>query len=103
MADDFGKWSETMNADEGTQDICDHVKSQVVKKTGQDFAQYKSVQYRQLLGIVGASHYLIKVHVGDVNYIHLYVIRIVYPNATPTLEGVQQNKTKDDPLEPFTN
>ncbi|XP_042370996.1 cystatin-A-like [Plectropomus leopardus] len=99
-ADKFG-WGETEDANERTQELCDKVKEEVQRQTRGDNTEYKAVKYRQLRGILGAEHFLIKVQVGDTNYIHLYVVKIVGPNASPTLEGVQQNKTRDDTIEPI--
>ncbi|XP_042360015.1 cystatin-A5-like [Plectropomus leopardus] len=99
-ADMFG-WGETEDANKGTQELCDKVKEEVQRQTRGDNAEYKAVKYRQLQGILGAEHFLIKVQVGGTSYIHLYVIQIVAPNASPTLRGMQQNRTKDDALEPF--
>ena len=38
---------------------------------------------------------------GGDEYVHLYIVKIVYPNAKGSLEGIEFNKTKDDPIETF--
>ncbi|XP_033504983.1 stefin-C-like [Epinephelus lanceolatus] len=101
---DIFAWSETKDANEGTQEFCDKVKGEVVKQTGQNFADYKAVKYRNK-NLCGGEHFVIKVQVGETDYIHLYVTRVTgirHPESVPpSLQGVQQNKTKEDPLEPF--
>ncbi|KAL7387785.1 hypothetical protein ABVT39_000970 [Epinephelus coioides] len=101
---DIFAWRETKDADEGTQELCDKVKGEVEKTTGQNFADYKAVKYRNK-NLCGGEHFVIKVQVGETDYIHLYVTRVTgiqYPESVPpSLQGVQQNKTKEDPLEPF--
>ncbi|KAL7373672.1 hypothetical protein ABVT39_012254 [Epinephelus coioides] len=97
MATDMGKWSETKDATEEIQRIVDEVLGQVEKKI------HKAVKYRDL-HLCGGTHYLIKVDVGE-DYDHLMVVQVTgtqFPTP-PSLSGVEQHKTKDDPLVPFTN
>ncbi|KAL7373533.1 hypothetical protein ABVT39_008793 [Epinephelus coioides] len=104
MAANMGEWNETKDATEETQKICDQVKSEVEKKTGKNYRVYKAVKYRDL-HLCGGTHYLIKVHVGGEDYIHLMVVQVTgtqFPSP-PSLRAVEQHKTKDDPLVPFTN
>ncbi|XP_078018796.1 cystatin-A3-like isoform X2 [Epinephelus lanceolatus] len=103
MATDMGAWSETKDATEETQTICDQVKDQVEKRTGENYRVYKAVKYRDL-HLCGGTHYLIKVDVGE-DYDHLMVVQVTgtqFPTP-PSLSGVEQHRTKDDPLVPFTN
>ncbi|XP_033494324.1 cystatin-A3-like isoform X3 [Epinephelus lanceolatus] len=103
MAVGMGEWSETMDVTEETQKICDQVKDQVEKQTGKNYRVYKAVKYRDL-HLCGGTHYLIKVDVGE-DYDHLMVVQVTgtqFPTS-PSLRGVEQHKTKDDPLVPFTN
>ncbi|XP_044195635.1 leukocyte cysteine proteinase inhibitor 1-like isoform X3 [Thunnus albacares] len=92
-----GKFSETKDATKETQKLCDQVKPEVEKKTGKKFKEYVAVTYREQ--IVAGTNFLIKVHVGGVQYIHLSVFEAL--DGTVELNGVQENHTKDDPLVPF--
>nr|XP_033472281.1 cystatin-A5-like [Epinephelus lanceolatus] len=103
MAMVMGGWSETVDATEETQKICDQVTGQVEKQTGKCYREFKAVKYRNL-HLMGGTHYLIKVHVGA-DYDHLMVVQgagTQFPTP-PSLSGVKQHKTKDDPLVPFTD
>ncbi|KAL7373714.1 hypothetical protein ABVT39_013242 [Epinephelus coioides] len=136
---DKPEWSETEDATEETQRICDElrfdlplffttsthnslvcisvwiyiifysihtqVKGQVEKQTGENYREFKAVKYREN---VGKELFLIKVHVGGTDYIHLRVVQFIWllrsaPQEVDILSGVEQHKTKDDPLVPFTN
>ncbi|XP_049421878.1 leukocyte cysteine proteinase inhibitor 1-like [Epinephelus fuscoguttatus] len=97
------EWSETEDATEETQRICNQVKGQVEKQTGENYGEFKAVKYREN---VGKELFLIKVHVGGADYIHLRVIQFIWflrcvPQKVDILSGVEQHKTKDDPLVPF--
>ncbi|XP_049912508.1 stefin-C-like [Epinephelus moara] len=102
MATDMGGWSETKDATEETQKICDQVKVEVEKQTG-NYRVYKAVKYRDLV-LCGGTHYLIKVNVGE-DYDHLSVNQAagLGYQVPPSLRGVEQHQTKDAPLVPFTN
>ncbi|XP_078018797.1 cystatin-B-like isoform X1 [Epinephelus lanceolatus] len=105
MAVGMGEWSETMDVTEETQKICDQVKDEVEKKTGENYGVYTAVKYCE---IVDEQSFLFKVHDGGEDYIHLSVFRIPLlvhgaPDPKEILCGVEQHKTKDDPLVPFTN
>ncbi|XP_027131506.1 stefin-C-like, partial [Larimichthys crocea] len=54
-----GGWSETKDATEEIQSICDEVKCQVEEKTNKKHGIYKAVKYRSQL--VAGMNYLIKV------------------------------------------
>ncbi|XP_049421871.1 leukocyte cysteine proteinase inhibitor 1-like isoform X17 [Epinephelus fuscoguttatus] len=102
MATGMGEWSETKDATEETQKICDQVKGQVEKQTGKNYGVYTAVKYRE---IVDEQSFLFKVHVGGEDYAHLMVVQVTgtqFP-APPSLRGVEQHRTKDAPLVPFTN
>ncbi|XP_042366662.1 leukocyte cysteine proteinase inhibitor 1-like [Plectropomus leopardus] len=99
------EWSKTENATEEIQHICDQVKVQVEKKTGKNYVEFKAVQYRHS---IGGELFLIKVHVGGTDYIHLRVLQFIWllhavPQEVDILRGVEQHKTRDDPLVPFSN
>ncbi|XP_029286040.1 cystatin-A1-like [Cottoperca gobio] len=100
-----GEWSETKDATEETQNICDQVKVQVEQKTGKSYVEYKAVEYRNQ--IVNGENFLFKVFVGGKDYIHLSVFQHLKlrdeVQQQEVLVGVEQDKTKEDPLVPFTN
>ncbi|XP_049912507.1 cystatin-B-like [Epinephelus moara] len=104
MATDMGEWSETKNATEETQKICDQVKVEVEKITGKKYSVYTAVKYRDLV-LCGGTHYLIKVHVGGEDYIHLMVVQVTGTQVPPppSLSSVEQHKTRHDPLVLITN
>ncbi|KAG7999394.1 Leukocyte cysteine proteinase inhibitor 1 [Nibea albiflora] len=68
-----GGWSETLPAGEDIQRICDEVKPQVEEKTGKKYETFRAVQYRSQ--VVAGTNYLLKVHTGGTNYIHLFVFQ----------------------------
>ncbi|KAM9337317.1 cystatin-A-like [Symphorus nematophorus] len=92
-----GGWSETMNATKEIQKICDEVKCRVEEQTNKKYVEFKAVKYRNQ--IVAGEKLSIKVHVGGVNYIHLFIFLVL--RGGTVLRGVEQHKTKDDPLETF--
>ncbi|XP_027129773.1 stefin-C isoform X1 [Larimichthys crocea] len=67
-----GGWSETKDATKEIQSICDEVKCQVKEKTNKKYGIYKAVKYRSQL--VAGMNYLIKVHVGCDDYLHIRVL-----------------------------
>ncbi|XP_077952767.1 cystatin-A-like [Gasterosteus aculeatus] len=101
MAKVPGGWSETKEATKDTQKICDQVKDQVEKWTGQNYRTFKAVVFREQ--IVKGKNFLIKVFAEDDDYLHLSVFEALPCDGGIELKGVEQHKTKGDPLEPFTN
>ncbi|XP_023263666.1 leukocyte cysteine proteinase inhibitor 1-like [Seriola lalandi dorsalis] len=90
-----GQFSETKNATKEIQAICDQVKPNVGK-----YPEFIAVKYR--VQIVAGQNFIIKVHVGGVNYIHLSVFQALpCDGGQVVLRGVQEHKTEDDPLVPF--
>ncbi|XP_022600107.1 leukocyte cysteine proteinase inhibitor 1-like [Seriola dumerili] len=90
-----GQFSETKNATKEIQVICDQVKHKVEK-----YPEFIAVKYREQ--IVAGQNFIIKVHVGGVNYIHLSVFQALpCDGGQVVLRGVQEHKTEDDPLVPF--
>ncbi|XP_049421869.1 cystatin-B-like isoform X15 [Epinephelus fuscoguttatus] len=100
MATGMGEWSETKDATEETQKICDQVKGQVEKQTGKNYGVYTAVKYRE---IVDEQSFLFKVHVGGEDYIHLMVVQVTGTQvpSPPSLSDVEQHKTGPNPLVPF--
>ncbi|XP_076617585.1 leukocyte cysteine proteinase inhibitor 1-like [Chaetodon auriga] len=101
MANPLGGFGETIHVVD-IQKMCDQVKPEVEERAQIKYVEFKAVKYRRQL--VHGENFLIKVHVGGVNYIHLLVFRAFdHDEGGVKLTGVQQHKTKEDPLEPFNN
>ncbi|XP_070842513.1 cystatin-A1-like [Chaetodon trifascialis] len=97
MADLPGAFGETKEATEAIQRMCDEVKLKVEELTHKTYVEFEAVKFMD--GVT--MNFFIKVHVGGVNYIHLWVFKPLGGHVE--LRGVQQHKTKDDPLVPFEN
>ncbi|XP_075937000.1 cystatin-B-like [Anarhichas minor] len=95
-----GAWSDTMDATQEIQKICDQMKPEVEKETGKNYREFKAVKYR--FQVVAGSNYVIKVNVGGEDHIHLSLFQELPCNGGKVVvRGVQLNKTKEDPLIPF--
>ncbi|XP_018529354.1 cystatin-A [Lates calcarifer] len=97
MANTPGGFSEEKAANAETQTICDQVKDEVKKTTSKSYEDFTAVKYRYQ--IVAGTNFIIKVHVGGDNYIHLSVFRSLQGEIM--LNGVQEDKREPDPLKPF--
>ncbi|XP_039663548.1 cystatin-B-like [Perca fluviatilis] len=100
----LGGFGPTEDATKDTQWLCDLVKSDVEKKTGKDYQEYKAVKYRNeiVLHFVTGTSILIKVHVGGEDYIHLEIYRALLPHIGMVPHtNVKDNQTIDSPLQPF--
>ncbi|XP_065065315.1 cystatin-A-like [Rhopilema esculentum] len=87
-------------ADEKTQKLINAVKPQVEEKLGKDFQVYKAVTYREQ--VVAGSNYLVKVNVGNGDYIHLLIFEdLPCSGSKIVLTGIEVGKTPDDDLSPF--
>ncbi|TDH10011.1 hypothetical protein EPR50_G00093120 [Perca flavescens] len=92
-----GGYNPITDATKETQDLCHQVKHQVEKKTGANYVEYKAVKYRSQ--VVAGTNFLIKVHVGGANYIHLEIFRALPCNGGKvSLTNVKAHQTKDSPL-----
>ncbi|XP_017262278.1 cystatin-A1-like [Kryptolebias marmoratus] len=100
MDSKFGGWSEVEPATDDIQKICDTVKSQVEGKTNRTYEEFKAVAYRKQ--VVSGMNYLIKVHVGGSDCLHIYVYQSpLQAGKTETkLKRVEQHKD-EDPLDPI--
>ena len=87
------------NVEENTidkiQEIINKVKDEVSKQTGNNLEVYEALTYK-----TAEMDYIIKVHIGDDNCIH---IRVGFPSsddveATPELKDIQVNKSKEDEI-----
>uniref|UniRef100_A0A8D0A6G3 Uncharacterized protein n=1 Tax=Sander lucioperca TaxID=283035 RepID=A0A8D0A6G3_SANLU len=104
------KWSETMDATETTQKMIwiyiifcfmhTQVKPLVEKETGHNYGEYTALKYRSE-SVFQSFLFLLQVLVGGDDCIHLMVwIALCQP---PELKGVEQHKTREDPLHIFRN
>uniref|UniRef100_A0A8D0DGA6 Cystatin-B n=1 Tax=Sander lucioperca TaxID=283035 RepID=A0A8D0DGA6_SANLU len=96
----FGEYSLPPEpATEEIQEMCDQVKPQVEKNTGNKYVEFIANEYRRQDDVDGIN-YLIKVHVGgEDDYIHLDVFRNL--GGKVSLTNVQAHQTIHSPLEPF--
>ncbi|XP_039663556.1 cystatin-B-like isoform X2 [Perca fluviatilis] len=97
MATIVGAYGAITDATKETQDLCHQVKTDVEEETGKKYVEFKAVKYRSQP--VSGTNFLIKVHVGEENYIHLIIYRDLGGNVS--LTNVQSHQTKDSPLQPF--
>ncbi|KAL4661727.1 hypothetical protein H8957_015221 [Semnopithecus entellus] len=83
-----------------TQDIADQVRSQLEEKENKKFPVFKAVSFNSQ--VVAGTNYFIKVHVGDVDFVHLRVFKsLPHENKPLTLSNYQTNKAKHDELSYF--
>ncbi|KAF1386314.1 hypothetical protein PFLUV_G00093370 [Perca fluviatilis] len=97
-----GQFGPIMDATKEIQDLCDQVKSDVENKTTKKYQEYKAVKYRNhfVARLVTGTIYLIKVHVGGDDYIHMFIFRYLNGGEV-ALRDVKDHQTIDSPLEPF--
>ncbi|XP_035981508.1 cystatin-A5-like [Fundulus heteroclitus] len=101
-----GGWSETIPATDKIQGICSVMKSNVEDITKTSYWKFGAIIYREQ--IVEGKNYLIRVDIGEEKMIDLMVYEPL-PQRTPKgfwkiefeLMGIKQNRTQDDPFEPF--
>ncbi|XP_035981487.1 leukocyte cysteine proteinase inhibitor 1-like [Fundulus heteroclitus] len=101
MAGRLGVWTEVKAATEETQDICDMLKSQAEAKwTKQSYQIFKAIEYR--VQPVAGTNFLIKVHVGGNEYLHIYAFQspLQEGQIKTLLKRVEKHK-EGDPLEPI--
>ncbi|XP_041670174.1 cystatin-A-like [Cheilinus undulatus] len=92
-----GGFGETKDADEEIQKLCDQVKAQVEEKTRGDYEVFTAVQYREQ--VVAGMNYIIKVDVGGSSYLHIKVFKNL--SGEIMLSSLEEDHSKDDPIEPF--
>ncbi|TSK98424.1 Cystatin-B [Bagarius yarrelli] len=100
MATIPGGLSERQDATEEVHEISGKMKPFAEKKTGRNFEIFNAIFHKTQ--VVAGTNYFIKVHVGDVEFVHLRVWKKL-PHDREQLElyGVQTGKTFDDPIEYF--
>ncbi|XP_046879932.1 cystatin-B-like [Hypomesus transpacificus] len=82
------------------QKICDKIKWQVEKKTGNKFPTYTAEFYR--MQVVAGTNYYIKVYVGLEDHLHLKVFEELPCNGGQLeLTSLQENIYHHAPIEPF--
>ncbi|XP_034025351.1 cystatin-B-like isoform X2 [Thalassophryne amazonica] len=92
-----GGFSDVKDADEEIQQLCDQVKTQVEGKAGKNFAVFIAKQYKSQ--VVAGTNYIIKVYVGDDEYVHLQIYKkLPCYGGTVELSKVQVGKTLACPL-----
>ncbi|KAM7390454.1 hypothetical protein PAMA_008557 [Pampus argenteus] len=85
---------------ENCQKYCDQVMSEVEKQTGKQYTVYVAEQYR--IEPAGGRNFLIKVHVGGDDHVHLRVYEKLLCNGGGLeLSNMQQSKSHHDPIEYF--
>ncbi|XP_058870559.1 cystatin-A1-like [Acipenser ruthenus] len=95
-----GGFSDPKTATEEEQLICNAVKNKAEELAGKNFGEFTAKKSRTQ--VVEGMNYLIKVHVGGEEYVHLLVFQpLPYERKPLDLTGIQTNKHWDDDLVPF--
>ncbi|KAK6477893.1 cystatin-B-like [Huso huso] len=96
-----GGFSETKPATEEEQQICNAVsKKKAEELAGKDFDVFTAKKSRTQ--VVEGMNYLIKVHVGGEEYVHLLVFQpLPCEGKSLVLTRIQTSKHQDEELVPF--
>ncbi|XP_058379397.1 stefin-C-like [Diceros bicornis minor] len=95
-----GGFTNTRPATPEIQAIADQVKPQLEEKEKKKFSIFKAVEFRSQ--VVAGTNYLIKVQVGDDDYVHIQVFAsLPHANRPLDLTSYQTNKTRNDKLKSF--
>ncbi|XP_073344629.1 cystatin-B-like [Pagrus major] len=93
-----GGHSDVCEATDEIQKICDQVKDETFSFTNEKYKEFRATKYKQQ--VVAGKNFLIKVHVGGDNYIHMSVFQgLPCYGGRVQLTGVEKDKKADDPLE----
>uniref|UniRef100_A0A8C9X816 Cystatin-B n=1 Tax=Sander lucioperca TaxID=283035 RepID=A0A8C9X816_SANLU len=96
----MSQYGQTADATQEVKDLCHQVKPQVQDITGKSYVDFTVFLYRS--EVVAGTNYLIKVHVGGDDYIHLIIFRgLPCYGGKVSLTKVKDHQTKDSPLQPF--
>ncbi|XP_019399400.1 PREDICTED: stefin-C-like [Crocodylus porosus] len=81
-------------------EVVDQVKAQLEGKENKTYPMFKAIEYKTQ--VVAGTIYLIKVQVGENDYVHIRVFQsLPHENKGPELAGYQTGKTRNDPLNYF--
>ncbi|KAK1138440.1 cystatin-B-like [Acipenser oxyrinchus oxyrinchus] len=95
-----GGFTETRLATKEEQQICNAVKNKAEELAGKNFAVFTATKFRSQ--VVAGINYLIKVHVGGAECVHLLVFQpLPCEGKSLVLNGIQTSKHQDDELVPF--
>ena len=78
------------------QGITDQLKSQVESKANKSFSTFQAVKYTSQ--VIAGMQYIIKIKVGDNEYIHVHAIRAPKEGAEPVLKDLELDKSESDKL-----
>ncbi|MEQ2234705.1 hypothetical protein ILYODFUR_034218 [Ilyodon furcidens] len=96
-----GGWSETKPTDEDVSLLCRWMQNISESETNRTYDEFTAVEYRSQ--VVAGIKFLVKVHVGENDYVHLMIFQS--PLLGNTIEtqflGVQGDHKLEDHLEPF--
>ncbi|KAJ3611829.1 hypothetical protein NHX12_021842 [Muraenolepis orangiensis] len=95
-----GGFGAVKEAGEDVQELCNGVKASVEGKTNQKYDVFVAKSYKSQ--VVNGVNYLIKVHVGGDEHLHLRVHKALpcYGGAM-SLHGVQESMTLNSPIDFF--
>ncbi|XP_074550165.1 leukocyte cysteine proteinase inhibitor 1-like [Halichoeres trimaculatus] len=93
----YGTYSMPKAADEEVVELCIEVRLDVQKITEKKYKLFTPVLYREE-DVDPGKNFLIKVHVGEKNYIH---IKVNQDNGPNEVVNIEENHTKEDPLNNF--
>ncbi|XP_053268645.1 cystatin-B [Pleuronectes platessa] len=95
-----GGLSEVLEADGKIQLICDMVRTEVEARLRKKYDMFKAEIYK--MQVVAGTKYLIKVHVGGDDHLHLSVThKLPCDGGNCLLTDIHQDKSHHDPIEFF--
>ncbi|XP_062235730.1 cystatin-B-like [Platichthys flesus] len=95
-----GGLSEVLEADGKIQLVCDMVRTEVEARLRKKYDMFKAETYKTQ--VVAGTKYLIKVHVGGEDHLHLSVtLKLPCDDGKCVLTNIHQDKKHHDPIENF--